>query len=148
MLDLHLSLSKKCKNFEELEIVKNFAKMYVGLYHSLIIILNSQLSPANPTLELDQNTKKQLWSAGALYRITTNVNPICLPMLYHNICSLSLLYIKLILTYNNVPQLKELFLGKLRLIYKLFNEYISKYNFPSDLLEVVDIITRYYKIKY
>ncbi|KXN64629.1 hypothetical protein CONCODRAFT_14199, partial [Conidiobolus coronatus NRRL 28638] len=66
-LDLYLSLSRKCKNPEELETVKNFAKMHVGLYHNIIIILNSQFSPTNPSLELDQSTKKQLWSAAALY---------------------------------------------------------------------------------
>ncbi|KXN65347.1 hypothetical protein CONCODRAFT_13098, partial [Conidiobolus coronatus NRRL 28638] len=75
-LDLHLNLSVKFKSCEELQIVKNFAKMHVGLYHSLIIILNSQFSPANPTLELDKSTKKQLWSAEALYRITIDVNPL------------------------------------------------------------------------
>jgi hypothetical protein len=146
-LDLHLNLSGKCKNPEELEIVKNFAKIHVGLYHNLIIILNSQFSPVNPTLELDRSTKKQLWSAEAFYRITIDLNPLCLPMSYHYLCSLSLIYIKLILTYDHVPQYKESFLGKLKQVYELFNIYRSKYNFPSDLLEVVDIITRHCNIK-
>ncbi|KXN66228.1 hypothetical protein CONCODRAFT_11985 [Conidiobolus coronatus NRRL 28638] len=146
-LDLHLNLSVKCKSSEELEIVKNFAKMHVGLYHSIIIILNSQFSPENPTLELDQSTKKQLWSAEALYRITIDVNPLCLPMFYHYLCFLSLLYIKLILTYDHISQLKELFLGKLKQVYELFNDYRSKYNMPNDIIEVVDIITTYYNIK-
>ncbi|KXN66229.1 hypothetical protein CONCODRAFT_11986 [Conidiobolus coronatus NRRL 28638] len=113
-LDLHLNLSVKCKSSEELEIVKDFAKMHYGLYHNLIIILNSQFSPVNPTLELDQSTKKQLWSAEILYQITVNESLFCLPMFYHNLCSLSLLYIKLILTHGHEPQLKELFLGKLK----------------------------------
>jgi hypothetical protein len=146
-LDLHLRLSMKCKCPEELEIVKNFAKMYVGLYHNSIIILNSQFSPENPTLELDKSTKKQLWSAEALYQITTDVNPLCLPMFYHYLCSTSLLYINLILSYNHAPQLKEIFLDKLKQVYELFNNYKSKYNMPSDLIEVVDIITTYYNIK-
>jgi hypothetical protein len=147
MLDLHLNLSWKCKSAEELEIVKKFAKMHVGLYHNLTIILNSQFLTSNPTLELDKSTKKQLWSAEALYRITTDVNPLSLPMFYHNLCSLSLLYIKLILTYNHAPELKKLFLGKLRQVYELFNNYRTKYNMPNDIIEVVDIITNYYKIR-
>ncbi|KXN65404.1 hypothetical protein CONCODRAFT_13000 [Conidiobolus coronatus NRRL 28638] len=145
-LDYHLRLSGRCKNPEELEIVKSFAKMHFWIYHNLIIILNSQFSPENPTLELDESTKKQLWSAQELYQNSTDVNPICLPMFYHNLCSLSLLYIKLILTYNHAPQLKELFLAKLKQVYKLFNSFSSKYNMPSDLIEVVDIITNYYNI--
>ncbi|KXN64727.1 hypothetical protein CONCODRAFT_14034 [Conidiobolus coronatus NRRL 28638] len=146
-LDLHLSLSMKCADLRELEIVKNFAKMHVGLYHNLIIILNSQFSPKNPTHSLDPSTKKQLWSANALYQITIDVNPLCLPMFYHYLCSTSLLYIKLILTYDQVPQVKELFLGKLKQVYELFNSYRSKYNMPGDLIEVVDIITNYFNIK-
>jgi hypothetical protein len=146
-LDLHLGLSRKHKNPQELEIVKNFAKMHVALYHNLVIILNSQLSPENPTLELGRSIKKQLWSAEALYRITADVSPLCLPMFYHNLCSLSLLYVNLILTYNHVPQLKELFLEKLKQVYELFHIYKSKYNMPNDLIEVVDIITTYYNIK-
>jgi hypothetical protein len=147
-LDLHLSISMKCENSEESEIVKNFAKMHVGLYHNLTIILNSQLSPKNPTIELDQSTKKQLWSAEALYRITIEVSPFCLPMFYHNICSLSLLYINLILTYNHVPQLKISFSGRLKQIYELFHSYRSKYNMPNDLIEIVDIIANHYNIKF
>ncbi|KXN64552.1 hypothetical protein CONCODRAFT_14310 [Conidiobolus coronatus NRRL 28638] len=147
-LDLHLSLSRKCKNPEELEIAKNFVKMHVGLYHYLIIILNSQLSPSNPTEELDKSTKKQLWSAEEFYRITIYVNPLCLPMFYHYFCSLSLLYIKLILTHGDVPKLKELFLRNLKQVYELFNSYRTKYNMPSDIIEVVDIITNYYNIKF
>ncbi|KXN65038.1 hypothetical protein CONCODRAFT_13520 [Conidiobolus coronatus NRRL 28638] len=147
-LDLHLSLSAKCKNPEELEIVNNFAKIHVRLYHNLLIVLNSQLSPENPSLELDQYTKKQLWSAEALYRITFDVDPLNLPMFYQILCSLSLLYIKLILTHGHIPQLKELFLRKLKQVYELFKNYRSKYNMPSDLIEVVDIITNYYNIKF
>ncbi|KXN64713.1 hypothetical protein CONCODRAFT_14068 [Conidiobolus coronatus NRRL 28638] len=146
-LDLHLRLSWKCKNPEELEIVKSFARMHVGLYHSLIIVLNSQSSPSYPILELDRNTKKQLWSAEAFYRITIDVNRLSLPMFYHYLCSTSLLYIKLILTYGHIPHLKELFLGKLKQVYTLFNSYRSKYNMPSDLIEVVNVITNYYNIK-
>ncbi|KXN65150.1 hypothetical protein CONCODRAFT_13367 [Conidiobolus coronatus NRRL 28638] len=148
VLDLHLSLSVKCKSPEELEIVNNFAKMHVGLYHNQLIVLNSQFSPENPTLELDQYTKKQLWSAEALYRITFDMNPLSLSMFYHILCTLSLLYIKLILTHGHIPQHKELFLRKLKQIYELFNNYRSKYNMPSDLIEVVDIITNYYNIKF
>ncbi|KXN64714.1 hypothetical protein CONCODRAFT_14069 [Conidiobolus coronatus NRRL 28638] len=106
-LDLHLSLSRKYKNPEDLEIVKNFAIMQFGLYHNLKIILNSQFSPTSPIIELGQSTKKLLWSADALYRITIDVNPLCLPMFYHSLCSTSLLYIKLILTYNHVPSLRS-----------------------------------------
>jgi hypothetical protein len=146
-LDLHLALSGKCKNFEELEIVKNFAKMHVGFYHNLKMIINSQFSPESPTLELDQSTKKLLWSADALYRVTIDVNPLCLPMFYHYLCSTSLLYIKLILTLSHVPQLRELFLVKLKQVYELFHIYRSKYNMPNDLIEVADIITSYYNIK-
>jgi hypothetical protein len=145
--DLHLSLSRKYTDISELEIVKIFAKMHFGLYHNLIIILNSQFSPANPTAELDRSTKKQLWSAEALYQITIEVNPLCLPMFYHYLCSTSLLYIKLILTYYHVPQIKELFLGKLKQVYELFHDYKSKYNMPGDLIEVVDIITNNFNIK-
>jgi hypothetical protein len=146
-LDLHLSLSWKCKNSEEMEIVKNFAKMHVGLYHSLIIILNSQFTPANPILELDHSTKKQLWSAEALYQIAIDVNPLCLPMFYHYLCSTSLLYINLILAQDHESQLKELLLEKLKQVYELFHRYRSKYNMPSDIIEVVDIIATYYNIK-
>ncbi|KXN65345.1 hypothetical protein CONCODRAFT_13096 [Conidiobolus coronatus NRRL 28638] len=147
-LDLHLSLSGKCKNSEELEIVKNFAKIHVRFYHNIKIILNSQFSPENPILKLDQNTKKQLWSAQALYQITADANPLFLPMFYQNLCFLSLLYIKLILTYGHIPDFNELFLGKLKQVYEVFNNYRTKYNMPSDLLEVVDIITTYYNIKF
>ncbi|KXN65406.1 hypothetical protein CONCODRAFT_13002 [Conidiobolus coronatus NRRL 28638] len=146
-LDLHLSLSRKCKNPEELEIVKNFAKIQYGYYHNLKMILNFQFFPKNPTLELDESTKRQLWSAEALYRITVDANPLCLPMFYHYLCSISLLYIKLILTHGHITQVKELFLAKLKQVYELFNNYRSKYNMPSDLIEVVDIITTYYNIK-
>ncbi|KXN65001.1 hypothetical protein CONCODRAFT_13577 [Conidiobolus coronatus NRRL 28638] len=148
ILDLFLSLSEKCKSTEELEIVKSYAKIQVGFYHNLKMILNSQFSPANPTLELDQSTKKLLWSAEALYRITIDVNPLCMPMFYHYLCSTSLLYIKLILTYYHIPQVKKLFLEKLKQVYELFNNYRSKYNMPSDLIEVIDIITTYYNIKF
>ncbi|KXN65880.1 hypothetical protein CONCODRAFT_12408 [Conidiobolus coronatus NRRL 28638] len=146
-LDLHLSLSRKCKNLEELEIVKNFAKIHVGVYHNLILILNSQFSPVNSTLELDRITKKQSWSAQALYRITIDINPLCLPIFYHYLCYISLLYIKLILAYDHIPQAKELLLGKLKQVYELFNNYRSNYNMPSDLIEVVDVITTYHNIK-
>jgi hypothetical protein len=146
-LDLHLKLSEKCKNSEELEIVKNFAKIHIGFYHNLKMIINSQFSPENPTLELDQSTKKLLWSADALYRITIDVNPLCLPMFYHYLCSTSLLYIKLILTHGHIPQLKEKFLEKLKQVYKLFHIYRSKYNMPNDLIEVVDIISNYYNLR-
>ncbi|KXN65407.1 hypothetical protein CONCODRAFT_13003 [Conidiobolus coronatus NRRL 28638] len=146
-LDLHLSLSKNCKNYKQLEIVKNFAKIPIAFYHNLRLILNSQFSPETPTLELDQSTKKLLWSAEALYRITIDVDPLCLPMFYHYLCSTSLLYIKLILAHSHLPQLKELFLGKLKQVYELFHNYRSKYNMPSDLIEVIDIITAYYNIK-
>ncbi|KXN64661.1 hypothetical protein CONCODRAFT_14149 [Conidiobolus coronatus NRRL 28638] len=108
-LDLYLNLSGKCKNPEELEIVKKFAKAHVRLYHTLIIILNSQFSPENPTLELDPSTKKQLWSAEALFRITFDVNPLCLLMFYHILCTLSLLYIKLILTHGHIPSIRSYF---------------------------------------
>jgi hypothetical protein len=146
-LDLHLRLSEKCKNSEELEIVKSFAKMHVGLYHSSIIILNSQFSPENPTLELDRSTKKQLWSAEALYRIATDMNPLCLPLFHHILCSISLLYIKLILTYDHVPQLKESFIDKLQQVYGLFNSYISTYKMSGEFIDVIDIIAAYYNIK-
>jgi hypothetical protein len=146
-LDLHLKLSMKCKSSEELEIVKNFAKMYVGLYHNSIIILNSQFASSNPTLELDQNTKKLLWSAQGLFQNSIDVDPLCILMLYQNLCSISLLYIKLILVYNNVPQIKDLLLGKFKQVYNLFNSYRSKYNMPIDLIEVINIIVNYYKIK-
>jgi hypothetical protein len=146
-LDLHLSLSEKCKNSEELEIVKSFAKNYVGLYHTMIIVINSQLSPKNPTLELDQSTKKLLWSSQALYQNSIDVSPFNVPIFYQNLCTISLLYIKLILVYNNVPQVKELLLGKFKQVYGLFNSYRTKYNMPSDLIEAVDIIANYHKIK-
>ncbi|KXN65344.1 hypothetical protein CONCODRAFT_13095 [Conidiobolus coronatus NRRL 28638] len=146
-LESHLNLSGKYKNSEELLIVKNFAKMHYGLYHNLIIILNSQFSPENPTLELDQSTKKQLWSAEALYQNSIDVNPLCISILYHNLCSISLIYIKLILIYNHVPQLKELFLRKFTQVYELFNSYRYKYNVPADLIEIVDIISNYYKLE-
>jgi hypothetical protein len=146
-LELHLCLSSKCKSFEELEIVKNFAKISIGFYHNQKLILNSQFAPESPTLELDQSTKKLLWSAEALYQITIDVNPLCLPMFYHYLSSTSLLYINLILTYNHVPQLKILFLGKLKQVYELFHSYRSKYNMPNDLIDVIDIITTYYNIK-
>jgi hypothetical protein len=146
-LDLHLRLSGKCKNSEELEIVKNFAKMHVGLYHSSIIILNSQLSPETLTLELDRSTKKQLWSAEALYRITTDMNPLCLPLFHHILCTVSLLYVKLILAYDHVPQLKDSFIDKLQQVHELFNNYISTYNMSSEFIDVIDIISAYYNIK-
>ncbi|KXN65218.1 hypothetical protein CONCODRAFT_13276 [Conidiobolus coronatus NRRL 28638] len=146
-LDLHLSLSGKCKNPEELKIVKIYAKMHVGFYHNLVIILNSQFFPPNPILELDQSTKKLLWSAEALYRITIDVNSLCLPMFYHYLCFLSLIYINLLLTYRHVPQNKESFLRKLKQVYELFHIYRSKYNMPGDLIEVVDIIASYFNIK-
>ncbi|KXN74740.1 hypothetical protein CONCODRAFT_2306 [Conidiobolus coronatus NRRL 28638] len=146
-LDLYLSLSRKCKNSEQLEIVKNSAKIPIAFYHNLRLILNSQFSPETPTLELDQSTKKLLWSAEALYRITIDVDPLCLPMFYQYLCSTSLLYIKLILTYSHVTQLKELFLGKLKQVYELFRNYRTKYNMPSDIIEVVDIIAAYYNLK-
>ncbi|KXN66891.1 hypothetical protein CONCODRAFT_11150 [Conidiobolus coronatus NRRL 28638] len=147
VLDLHLILSGKCKNLEEREIVKIFAKMHVGLYHSIIIILDSQLSPANPTLELDQNTKKQLWTAEALYQNSIGVIPLCLPILCRNLCSLSLLFIRLILTHGHIPQIKELFLGKFKQVYNLFNSYRCKYNIPDGLIEFIEVIANYYKIK-
>ncbi|KXN68154.1 hypothetical protein CONCODRAFT_9627 [Conidiobolus coronatus NRRL 28638] len=147
-LDLHLNLSGKCKNSEELEIVKNYAKMHVRLYHNTIIILNSQFTPANPTLELDQSTKKLLHSAEALYQNSINLSPLCIPILHHNLCSLSLLYIKLILIYNHVPQLKIIFLEKFKQVYKLFNSYRSKYNMSPGMIEVIDIIVNYYKYKF
>ncbi|KXN64757.1 hypothetical protein CONCODRAFT_13978 [Conidiobolus coronatus NRRL 28638] len=146
-LNLYLSLSWKCKNPEELKIVKNFAKIQIWLYHSLIIILNSQFSPETPKLELDRSTKKLLWSAEALYRITADADLHCLPMFYHNLGSISLLYIKLILTHDHIPQLKELFIGKLKQVYQLFNSYKSRYNMPNDIIEVVDIITTFHNIK-
>jgi hypothetical protein len=146
-LDLHLNLSWKSKNSEEMEIVKNFAKTHVELYHSLIIIVNSQFSPPNPTLELDQSTKKQLWSAEALYKNCIDLSPLCVPMLCHNLCSISLLYIKLILIYKHLPQVKELLLEKYKQVYRLFNSYRSKYSMPADMFEVVDVITTYYNIK-
>jgi hypothetical protein len=146
-LDLHLRLSGKCKNPQELEIVKNFAKSFIGLYHTLTIVINSQFSPENPTPELDRSTKKQLWSAEALYRISTDVNSVCLPLFYQILCSLSLLYIKLILTYDHLPQLKESFVDKLKQVYKLFNYYKSIYNMSSDFIDAVNIITAYYNIK-
>jgi hypothetical protein len=145
-LDLHLRLSNKSKN-AELEIVKKFAKMHVGLYYNSIIILNSQFSLENPTLELDRSTKNLLWSAQGLYQNSIDVNPLCVPILYHNLCTISLLYIKLILIYNNVPKVKELLLGKFKQVYRSFNSYRSTYNMPNDLIEAVDIITNYYKLK-
>jgi hypothetical protein len=146
-LDLHLSLSKKCKNSQELKIVKNFAKTYVGIYHNSMIILNSQLSLPNPTLELDKVTKKLLWSANGLYQNSIDMCPLCIPIYYQNFCSISLLYIKLILAYNNVPQIKKLLLGEFKQIYELFDSYKSKYNMRSDLIEAVEIIANYHKIK-
>ncbi|KXN66027.1 hypothetical protein CONCODRAFT_12219 [Conidiobolus coronatus NRRL 28638] len=127
IFDLHLSLSWKCKNPEESGIVKKFTKMHIWLYHNLTITLNSLFSPSSSTLELDQSTKKQLWSTESLYRIATDVNSLCLPMLYCYLCSTLLLYTKLILTHGHIPQLKELFLGKLKLIYDLFRNYRTKY---------------------
>jgi hypothetical protein len=111
------------------------------------MILNSQFSPKNPTIGLDKNTKKQLWSAEALYRITIEASHFCPPIFYHNLCSLSLLYVNLILTYYHLPQLKILFLGKLKQVYELFHSCRSKYNMPNDLIEIVDIITNHYNIK-
>jgi hypothetical protein len=146
-LDLHLNLSRMCKSFEELEIVKSFAKIAIGFYHNQKLILNSQFAPESPTLELDQSTKKLLWSAEALYQITIDVNPLCLPMFYHYLSSTSLLYINLILTYDHAPQFKELFLGKLKQVYELFHSYRSRYNMPSDIIDAIDIITTYYNIK-
>ncbi|KXN66892.1 hypothetical protein CONCODRAFT_11152 [Conidiobolus coronatus NRRL 28638] len=146
-LDLHLNLSEKCKNPEELEIVEKFAKTHVRLYHSLIIVLETQLSPESPTLELDQSTKKQLWSAEALYQNSIDVSPLSIPILYRNLCSLSLLYIKLILTHGHIPQHKELLLEKFKQVYNLFNSYRLKYNMPDSLVEFIDIIVNYYKIK-
>jgi hypothetical protein len=146
-LDSHLSLSKKCKNPQELEVVKSFAKMHVESYHNLIIIINSQSSIQPLTSELDRSTKKLLWSSQALYHCAIEVNPLTMPMLFHNLCSISLLYIKLILIYSHVPQLKELFLEKFKQVYILFNSYRSKYKIPTDMIEVFDIIVKYYKIK-
>jgi hypothetical protein len=90
-LGLHLSLSRKCKNSQELKIVKNFAKIYVGVYHTQIIILNSQLSPETPTLELDKSTKKLLCSAQPLYQNSIDVDLLCIPIYYQNFCTVSLL---------------------------------------------------------
>jgi hypothetical protein len=146
-IDLHLSLSERCKNSEELEIVKNFAKMHVRLYHTLRMILNSQFSPENPTLELDQSTKNLLWSAHGLYQNSIDVNLICIPTLYYNLCTISLLYVKLILTYDHVPQLKDSFIDKLQQVYGLFNNYKYKYNMSSDFIDVVDVIAANYNIK-
>jgi hypothetical protein len=146
-LDLHLNLSGKCKNSEELEIVKNFVKVHVRYYHNIKLTLSSQFSPESPTLGLDLNTKKQLWSAQALYQITLDPNPLFLPMFYQNLCFFSLFFIKLILNYGHIPHLNELFLEKFKQVYIVFNKYRSKYNMPSDLLEVIDIITTYYNIK-
>jgi hypothetical protein len=146
-LELHLSLSWKCKNIKELEIVKNFAKNYVGLYHTLVIIVNCQISPENPTLELDQTTKRLLRSSQALYQNSIGTTPFSLSIFYQNLCTVSLLYIKLILVYNNVSQVKELLLGKFKQVYNLFNSYRSKYNMSKDSIEVIDIIANYYKIK-
>jgi hypothetical protein len=147
ILDLHLNLSGKCKNSEELEIVKNFAKMHVILYYNSIIALNSQFSPSNLTPEFDQSTKKLLWSAQGLFQNSVEVNPICVHLLYQSLCSIALLYIKLILIYNYVPQLKELLLEKLKQVYELFNSYRTKYKMSSDFTEIVGIITSYHKIK-
>jgi hypothetical protein len=146
-LDLHLSLSRKCKNPQELEIVKNFAKSFIGLYHTLTIVINSQFSPENPTPELDQSTKKLLRSSQALYQNSVEVDLLCIPIYYQNLCTISMLYIKLILAYNHVPQVKELLLERFKKVYTLFNSYISKYNMPKDSIEVVDTIVHYYKIK-
>jgi hypothetical protein len=146
-LDLHLSLSRKCKSSEELKIVKNFAKIHVGSYHTQIIIINSQFSPENPTPELDQSTKKLLQSSQALYKNSIDASPLSMPIHYQNLCTTSLLYIKLILIYNHVPEVKELLLEKFKQVYTLFNSYRSKYNMPSDLMEVVTIIAKYHKIK-
>jgi hypothetical protein len=146
-LDLHLSLSRWYKNPEELKIVKNFAKMHVRLYHTLRIVLNSQFSPSNPTLELDQNTKNLLWSAQGLYQNSIDVNLICMPTLYYNLCSISLLYVKLILTYDHVSQFRESFIDRLQQVYGLFNSYRSTYNMSNDFIDVIDVITSYYNIK-
>jgi hypothetical protein len=146
-LDLHLKLSGKCKNSEELKIIKNFVKVHIGFYHNLKIILNSQFSPENPRLGLELSTKKLLWSAQALYRITSDVNPLCLPMFYHYLCFISLLYIKLILTHGHIPQLNEIFIVNFKQVYELFHVYRAKYNMHNDLIEIIDIITTYYNIK-
>jgi hypothetical protein len=145
--DLNLSLSRKCKNTEELEIVKSFAKIYVGEYYIKIIIVNSQFSSKNPTLELDQSTKKLLWSAKRLYQSSTDVGSFCIPLFYQYLFTVSLLYIKLILAYNYVPQIKELLVENLKQVYDLFNNYRTKYGMPNDLMEAVDIIANYHKIK-
>jgi hypothetical protein len=146
-LDSYLRLSGKCKNTEELEIVKSFAKIYVGLYYIRIIILNSQLSPENPTLELDQSTKKLLWSAQGLFQNSVDVGSFCISRCYQDLCIVSLLYIKLILVYNHLPQVKELLLEKLKRVYELFGSYRSKYGMPNDLIELVSIMSHYFNIK-
>jgi hypothetical protein len=146
-LDLHLSLSSKCKNTEELKIVKNFAKIHVGLYHIHIIILNSQLSPENPTIELDQSTKKLLQSAHSLYQNSIDVGPFFIPIFYQNLCTVCLLYIKLILIYSNVPDVKELLLESFKQVYRLSISYRSIYDMPNDLIEAINIITNYFDIK-
>jgi hypothetical protein len=146
-LDLHLILSRRCRSPEGLEIVKNFAKIHVRLYHTLRMVLNSQFSPSNQTLELDQNTKNLLWSAQGLYQNSIDVNLICIPTLYYNLCTISLLYVKLILTYGHVPQLKGWFIDKLQQVYGLFNSYKSTYNISNDFIDVIDIIASYYNIK-
>jgi hypothetical protein len=146
-LDLHLNLSQKCKNTEELGIVKSFAKVYVGLYYINIIILNSQFTPENPTLELDQTTKKLLWSARGLYQNSIDVGTFYISLHYQNLFTASLLYIKLILAYSNAPEIKELILKNLKQVYELFNNYKIKYNLPKDSIQVIDTIANYYKIK-
>jgi hypothetical protein len=146
-LDLHLSLSRKCKNIKELKIVKKFAKTHVGFYHTLIITVNSQFSPKSSTAELDQSTKKLILSAQALYQNSIGVIPLSIPMLYHNLCSVFLLYIKLILVYKYVPQVKEPLLEKFKQVYRLFISYRSEYSMPVDIFEIIDVIATYYNIK-
>jgi hypothetical protein len=143
------NLSKRCKTLEEFNIITKHVWTLFAMYCQLQMILYAQFPyDVDPiTGNLNPSTMKAIHAANAIYNIASNQPEGGISMFYHYLSAISLFYINLISNMNNYPSIRAKLITKFKLIYNLFEECRKKYMFSKDVIQVINVMIKYFKIK-
>jgi hypothetical protein len=143
------NLSKQYQTTEEFEIITKHVWKFFAMYCRLQMILYAQFPPKiDPvTGELNSSTMKAIHAANAIYNIAKNQPECGTTMFYYYLSAISLYYMSLITSLANYPAIRAKLIDKFRVIYQLFNSYRVKYCLSRDIIQLLDIMIAYFKIK-
>ncbi|KXN71176.1 hypothetical protein CONCODRAFT_6134 [Conidiobolus coronatus NRRL 28638] len=148
-LIIFTNLSKKYQTLDEFNIITKHVWTFFAMYCQLQMILYAQFPyEVDPiTGNLNPSTMKAIHAANAIYNIASNQPEGGTSMFYHYLSAISLFYISLISKMNNYPSIRAKLITKFKLIYNLFEECRKKFMFSKDVIQVINVMANYFKIK-